>query len=146
MRRGAIQPATNLAKYWYEQAKQRGFVEAGHNLGRILYDEHEYESAFAEFLAGAITGFPPSMYRLATMYRNGEGAGKDNAEYERWLSASARGGHVFAKRDLMTLYITHNISIRRIISAIMIFVSLPFDLIRLKTMKNDNEIEKRIIC
>jgi TPR repeat protein len=144
--RKAMPKCIDKAKYWYTRAKEKGYVEASHMLGRIAYDEHDCVRAFSEFSAGANTGYPPSMYRLGLMYGKGEGVGIDSAKQIGWLSEAAGKGHLFAKRNLAALYLSGRFGLHRFIRGLSMLFSFPVDLIRLKATKNNDEFYRRTVC
>jgi len=61
------------AKYWYAKAHQYGYPQASYMLGRLYYEENQYQLAFEAFSKGAEKGYAPAIYRLAKLYQNGEG-------------------------------------------------------------------------
>ena len=119
------------AKYWYGQADEKGASEASFMLGRICAQEGDYDSAFAAFSRGANRGYLPSIYRLAMMYQDGLGTKKDSSRARVLLQEAASKGHVFAKRDLATLYVKGTFGPVLVFRGIALLVTLLFDVVGL---------------
>src|SRR5579863_4214290 len=116
------------AKYWYQQADQRGFGPAAYMLGVLHLELGEYAAALASLVRGTEEQYPPAMYRLATMYRDGVGVKKDLGRYREYLELAVLKGHIFAKRDLGALLTRGAFGIRASLRGLMILLSLPRDM------------------
>jgi TPR repeat protein len=119
------------AKYWYGQADEKGASEASFMLGRICAQEGDYDGALAAFSRGANRGYLPSIYRQAVMYQDGQGTKKDLNRARALLQEAASKGHVFAKRDLATLYVKGAFGPVLVFRGIALFASLLFDVVGL---------------
>jgi len=115
------------AKYWYGQADQQGSSEASFMLGRICAQERDYESALAAFSRSASRGYLPSIYRLAMMYRDGSGTKTDIDRCRMLLEEATSKGHIFAKRDLATLYISGSFGPKLVFRGFALLATLARD-------------------
>jgi TPR repeat protein len=135
------------AKYWYAKAQDRGDPEAAYMLGRLHYKSHDYELAFASFSKGTEYGYPPAIFRLAGLYKHGEGTVKDISEYKRLLELAYSKRHIAAKRDLAWLLLTGQFGVLAAIRGLFIYVSLlkDFGYIIVKTLTPDSKPDERVL-
>jgi TPR repeat protein len=133
------------AVYWFELAQKNGLVQASHMLGRISFEDGNYERAFSEFSAGANMGYPPSIFRLAWMHIFGQGTATSLERAAELFAIATSKGHLFAKRDLATFYLSGRFGARQIIRGIAMLASLIGDMVRIKMIPMEN-LEERILC
>jgi TPR repeat protein len=117
-----------MAKYWYSQADLMGSAEAALCLGRICIEQGNNDEALAAFTRGANREYSPAIYRLAKMYQDGLGTKKDMNRCRALLEKATSKGHVFAKRDLATLYIRGDFGPMFVIRGLALFASLVIDI------------------
>ncbi len=133
------------ARYWSERAEMAGIHQPLHMLGRMFFEQKEYVEALATFSASARGGYAPSIYRVAKMYREGLGTQIDIEKCRALLIEAASKRHVFAKRNLMGLYLTGAFGCRSFLRGILMIPSLLGDIIALKSLDGP-KLEERIIC
>ena len=133
-------------KHWYARAEKMGIVQASHMLGRISFEQNDYDTAFSKFSVGQRAGYAPSAYRLALMYGQGVGIPINKERCRMLLAEAAVKGHLFAKRDLMTLYLRGAFGLRLFVRGITIAFSLLKDIVLLKSMRSGPELEERTLC
>jgi len=117
------------AKYWYAKADENGIVEATAHLGRICAEEGDFDGAFQAFSRSSSRGDLPTTYRLAVMYRDGQGTQKDVQRARKLYQQATSRGHLFAKRDLATLYLKGIFGPMMFFRGLTMLVSLLFDII-----------------
>jgi len=88
------------AKVWYRAALQTESPRAEFYLGTVYWNESAFPEAVAWFESAASHGFTPAMYQLGRMYRHGVGVAPDEGVAAQYVEEAARGGHIFAQRDL----------------------------------------------
>ena len=88
------------AKFWYRSALQSQGARAEFYLGTVYWNESAFADAIDWFQKAASHGFTPAMYQLGRMYRHGVGVARDQILAARYVDQAARGGHIFARRDL----------------------------------------------
>jgi len=101
---------------WYRKAAEQGHPDAFYQLGAILGEGAEsvpadasesnrmYSIAASEFDVFAQKGDAEAQYKLAGMYRLGQGVEKDMEKALRWIEKSALQGHAQAQLSLGRLY------------------------------------------
>ncbi len=62
-----------------------------------------FDQAFKLFLDEATRGNPEAQYRLAGMYKSGQGTRKNHEQALQWYKKSAQQGHVKARKKLVAL-------------------------------------------
>ena len=88
------------AKFWYRSALQSQAPRAEFYLGTVYWNESAFAEAIEWFQKAASQGFTPAMYQLGRMYRHGVGVPRDQILAAKYVEEAARGGHIFARRDL----------------------------------------------
>ena len=85
-----VQQDQKQAAYWYQQAAQKGHVEAQFNLGRLYATgqglAHDEEQAAHWIRAAASQGYAPAQARLGYRYANGLGIPQDGRRAYFWLT------------------------------------------------------------
>src|SRR5262245_44785590 len=119
----------NKAKHWYAKADQEGLASASYMLGVVCTRLNEYDEAFAAFSRGATHDYLPAIYRLAMMHHDGLGTSQDIDRCRALLEIAASRGHLFAKRDLATLFIRGRFGLISVMRGISLLVSLLFSVI-----------------
>ncbi len=66
----------------------------------------DYDTAFALLSALAIDGVPEAQYRLAAIFRTGQGQRPDEETAFHWMRAAALGGHPEAQFNLGKFYLS----------------------------------------
>jgi len=137
----------NGAKKWYRRAEESGASYGSHMLGSVCYKIEEFPEALSAFSRGAANGYAPSIYRLGMMYKDGKGTSVDLNESRRLLESAVAKGHLFAKRDLGTLYISGKMGIQAIPKGFLMIVSLFFDMIVITFRERNtiSEFDERVI-
>lgn len=90
----------DLARQWFEYALQCGSRLATHYLASLHRAQGNAAEALRLFKDSAQSGYLPATYRAASMLLRGDGVPRDLAKAQRYLDDAARGGHVFARRDI----------------------------------------------
>jgi TPR repeat protein len=91
------------AKYYYKQAALAGASEGYLRLGRILFDEEDFNEAREAFRKGTEEDNLGSMFELGRMLRNGEGGEALEEEGVNLLKIAAKKGHIFSQRELVRI-------------------------------------------
>jgi TPR repeat protein len=92
-----------LAASYYERAAKIGSLEAFNSLGRVLYNQGEFEKAREAYRAGAELGNLGSKSWLGVMMLSGKGGPIDVENGMVWITAAAKEGHLAAKGQLLIL-------------------------------------------
>ena len=117
------------AKYWYEKAEQNGGAPASYMLGVVCSQLSQYDKAFAAFSRGAARNYLPAIYRLAMLHHDGLGTSTDINRCRTLLELAASRGHLFAKRDLATLFLRGRFGPLLMMRGISMLASLLFNVI-----------------
>ncbi len=92
------------AEKWFRLAYEKGPAkikkEAAYFLGWIYFLRNDYAKAHELFSAGAAMDYPPAIYRLARMYRDGLGVEKQPDKARQLFEKASALGNLFAKRGL----------------------------------------------
>ncbi len=82
----------NLAEQWYERAARQGHVQAGANLGLILFQNGQRQRAMPYIQRAAEGGDPRAQYILGTALFNGDLVTRDMARAYAHMSRAAAAG------------------------------------------------------
>jgi uncharacterized protein len=92
-----------LAATYYEQAAQKGYLDAFNSLGRVLWADGKLVEARKAFKEGAELGNLSSMSWIGAMMLSGKGGPVDVENGMLWVTAAAEKGHIVAKGQLLIL-------------------------------------------
>ena len=95
--------------------------------GVAQHAKADFSRAFEWYTKAAELGDAKAHYKLALMYRNGEGVQKDDGKYIYHLEEAAIGGHPLARYDL-GVYESNNGNIERAVKHWIIAATLESDL------------------
>lgn len=84
------------AKYWFERAANCGNDQAQWYMGRLVYEDGDYNAALRWFEKSAAAGYAPALYRLAVHYDLGEGVKVDKAKAFNLFKQASEAGHLIA--------------------------------------------------
>jgi len=134
--------------FWYSKAEASGWIPASYRIGRIYFDMRDYESALKAFTKGMSNNYVPAIYRLAMMHCEGLGTQEDIGECRKLLLVAVSKGHLFAKRDLATLYIKGSFGLVNIPRGIYMLSSLILNLftINIKREWKSEAFDDRILA
>jgi TPR repeat protein len=130
---------------WYTQAETMGWPHASYMLGHIYMSARKYDEAFASFSRGSAKKYSPATYRLAKMYRDGISVDVDFNKYCELLTLAASNKHVYAKRELINLYLFGRFGKLSIIRGSILWLSLLWDLILMPKSMDKNKLNQRFI-
>jgi TPR repeat protein len=119
------------ARTWFRRAEEAGWTPASFMLGRTYYELKDYKSAFESFSRSAAKDYVPGVYRLAMMYGDGLGVNKNQLECRRLLEIAVSRGHLFAKRDLASLYTSGAFGWGSVLRGVSISFSLLIEMIKI---------------
>ena len=98
------------AVYWYQKAKDQGYVPAINELDRLFkkwdhtgdkyYEEKKYAEAVKFYRKAAEHGYAPSQYSLGRCYELGLGVEAISDEADKWYSEAATQGNFPAQSKL----------------------------------------------
>jgi TPR repeat protein len=102
-----VKQSYEMARMLYEQAAQKGFVNAMYELG-VMYDkgdgvEQSYRKAFEYYEQAAQLGDADGQFGLGLLYATGQGVTKDEPKAKKWWTASAAQGNEKAIENLKIL-------------------------------------------
>lgn len=120
---------------WFERAERAGWLPASYMLGRAQYEQENYLEALHAFERGKRKNHIPAVYRLGKMHASGAGTSKDVSQAETLLKIAASAGHLFAKRDLGTLYLKGELGFLLIPYGAVTIMSLLLDMARMLLRK-----------
>jgi TPR repeat protein len=144
-RRAEIENA-DTAIYWYERAAKAGLVQAAHAVGRIYFEQNEYSKALVAFSVGVKAGYAPSLFRLGMMYQRGSGVSTDYEKCRALLADAAAKGHVFATRNIMSMYLSHKFGYGQFWRGLLMIPTFLRAVIALKFIQTEEELEEHILC
>jgi uncharacterized protein len=138
----------DIAKQWFRKADDTGWAFGSHMLGRLCYITNDYGEALLAFTRGTERGYAPSMYRLGMMYGDGAGVTRDLAKCRSLLLRAIASRHLFAKRDLGTMYMRGAFGAAAIPKGILMLLSMAWELllITVRTGNSISEFDDRVIA
>ena len=97
------------ARYWFEQATEKGSAEAAAQLGLLVLDNpqqpEDFELAVTALSIGADAGFPEAQFRLASVLTSGFGLATPDAGRARaYFELAAAQNHAGAQAALGVYY------------------------------------------
>jgi len=122
--------------------ERQNFVEVPEprlfRLGVFYDDLKDYEAAYGVYSDFRLHNFPPSYYRISTMYKFGFGVEKNQNISIENLKKAAALGHIRARIDLAKHKFSSSFFLGKVIASlqlIILFVVAIFSLKRLQTPK-----------
>jgi TPR repeat protein len=110
---GGVEPNSQEAIHWYQEAAQAGHVTAQNNLGVLLATGHRnrirpnHAEAFKWYEKAAKNGHPNAEFHLGLAFLKGDGVEKKNeAEAFIWFKNAAKQGHVLAQANVGAMYMS----------------------------------------
>lgn len=99
-----------MATRWYRQSAEDGYAEGQLNFGSILEARSppDYQGAAEWYGRAADRGLGGALYRLALLYENGTGVGRDAVEAAVLLEKASARGNAQARTALGMKYMTGN--------------------------------------
>ena len=116
----------DLARQWFEYASQCGSRLATYYLAALQRAQGNTAEALRLFEASAQDGYLPAAYRMGSMLLRGDGVPRDPAKAQRYLADAARGGHVFARRDIALSDLRGTFGRRRVLRGAVRWVKAAF--------------------
>ena len=102
-------PDARKARYWFQQAAERGMPEAQYALGKLLLsgdlEVNDVDKGLRWLRQAAQNGNTYAEYRLGKEYLTGEHAPKSTKKAVHWFHLSAKRGNPFAQYMLGKLYL-----------------------------------------
>jgi TPR repeat protein len=101
---GGLETDLAKAEVWFRRGSESGSAIASFHLGMLFRNSNRYTEAISEF--GRYSDvFPASMYRIGSMFYNGEGVAVDKIKAAALWKRASEMGHVYAKRNVAFLLI-----------------------------------------
>ena len=88
---------------WYKVAAEAGNPIATFDLANSYGARDENALAVEWYQRAAAQGYSPALYRLGLYYRIGKGVVRDDKKATEMFREAAKGGHLFAQRELNKL-------------------------------------------
>ncbi len=92
------------AEHWFRLAYEKGLTDdkkvAALFLGKLFLVQNAYAKAHEMFASGAAMDYPPAIYRLARLYRDGLGVDKQPDKARELFEKASALGNVFARKSL----------------------------------------------
>jgi TPR repeat protein len=120
---------------WYLRAAEMGSRASFYRLGVLQSDRGKFSDAEKSFKEGSKVDFPPSMYRLATLYLEHRRSATGLDAPRLLLERASKLGHLFSNRDLATLYITGTAWPRNLKRGVFLLFLLLFRIVKLLIIK-----------
>ena len=102
-------PDARKARYWFQQAAERGMPEAQYALGKLLLsgdlEVNDVDEGLRWLRQAAQSGNTYAAYRLGKEYLTGKHAPKSGENAVHWFRLSAKRGNPFAQYMLGKLYL-----------------------------------------
>jgi uncharacterized protein len=130
------------AKVWYRSALDSQSPRAEFYLGTVYWNESDFVEAIVWFQKAASHGSTPAMYQLGRMYRHGVGVPRDQILAAKYVDDAARGGHIFARRDLAREMLKGRHGLLRIPVGLIRFIHVVWSAIRTAS----TNIEDDLLC
>jgi len=110
---GGVEPNSQEAIHWYQEAAQAGHVTAQNNLGVLLATGHRnrikpnHAEAFKWYEKAAKNGHPNAEFHLGLAFLKGDGVEKRiESEAFIWFKNAAKQGHVLAQANVGAMYMS----------------------------------------
>lgn len=132
------------AKFWYQSALPSQSPRAEFYLGTVYWNESAFPEAVAWFQRAASHGFTPAMYQLGRMYRHGVGVPRDQGLAARCVAEAARGGHIFARRDVAREMLSGRQGVSRIPLGLLLLIQVTWKAIRTASRNIEDDLLFRL--
>jgi TPR repeat protein len=132
------------AKFWYRSALESQSPRAAFYLGTVYWSESAFSEALAWFEKAASRGFTPAMYHLGRMYRHGVGVPRDQTLAAKYVEEAARGGHIFARRDLAREMVRGRHGLSRIPLGLLRLIHVTWSAIRTASRNFEDDLLFRL--
>jgi TPR repeat protein len=132
------------AKFWYRSALQSQSPRAEFYLGTVYWNESAFADAVSWFQRAASGGFTPAMYQLARMYRHGVGVPRDPTLAAKYVAEAARGGHIFARRDLARDMLKGRQGLSRVPLGVLRLIHVGWSALRTASRNIDDDLLSRL--
>jgi uncharacterized protein len=94
----------NEGAKWLARATKLGYGPAQRGMGLMFYTERQYDKAAELFRQAAEQGDAQAQILLASMYLDGKGVEKDDAEAAKWAKLAGKQGNAYAQALLGSMY------------------------------------------
>ena len=101
-----VKQDSSMAEYWLKLSLERGEIIAAYYLGHHYLRLERNSDAVSAFEQGTKNGSVASKYCLAMAILDGKGVTTDLDKARQLLGESSEGGHVFATRQLASMYLS----------------------------------------
>ena len=88
------------AKDQYKKAISHGIMKANLPLGKIFFNQKQYQNAKAYIGRAAMSGEAEAMFIYGLMYKNGWGVRQNVDEADKWIQKAAENGYAAAREYL----------------------------------------------
>lgn len=113
-----VEKSPKSGEMWYKKAELSGSIEARYRLSNVFIYQGRFKEALDLLKILENVGYTPGLYSLGAMYMRGQGVDKDmNLARKYWSFASERG-HLIARRDLASVYLTGKFGFLNLIKGI----------------------------
>ncbi len=129
------------ARYWYKKYASPQHPLGFLMLGRLEYESNDKAAALQWFKKGSECGYLPCMFREGDLYCEDKHDEEQLAQGKLLLEMAAQKGHLFAKRDLATLYVKGVFGKRYVFYGVYLLICLLGNMAALFFSKDVKNIE-----
>ena len=118
------------AYQWYRRPAIAGDFESQFLIAKLYAEDGDIENSTKWYQSSASLGYAPAQYRLGCYYESGHGVARDIDRSLGLFEAAAEQGHLYAKKAYAVRLMKGRKGWFRSVSGLIIYVTLPFILIK----------------